>query len=127
MEKEITSADVAKWVEKINAKFGRTATNMFTTGWFISLMARGVKVVLEDKFYIAYAMQTDAWGATQFIVISACSDGTVRGLLQMERAIYATAHKLHADVICIGSEIDDRFNERLVRKGYRPFLYKKEL
>lgn len=126
MKHETTHEDIVKWVKHIADKFQLAAPVEYTVGWIENLVAHGVKIVLDDDFYYAYGLNADAWGNVQFCVISACS-ANLRAFLQMQREIEDKARELKADMIIAGSEIDDRYNQWLVRKGYKPYLYKKEL
>ena len=123
--REVQHEDIVKWVEYINKKFGK-ACHATTVNWFERLLRCGARVVLENEYYFAYAMQMDAWGDVQFVVLSACSN-SVRGFFNMQNAIESKARELDATYIVAGSELDDRYNKWLVKQGYQPFLYKKEL
>lgn len=126
MKHETTHEDIVKWVKHIADKFHLTTPVEYTVGWIENIMERGVKVVLDDDFYYAYALSADAWGNVQFCVISACSVN-LRAFLQMQREIEDKARELQADMIIAGSEIDDRYNQWLIRQGYKPRSFVKEL
>lgn len=124
-QKELTHDDIVRWVAKVNKDFGKS-NDKFTVAWVERLIKCGATVELYDDWYVVYIIMPDAWGDMQLNILSAnCIGG--RAFYQMQARIHAIAKATGAKFIVQGSELDDRYNSWLVRKGYRPLCFRKEV
>lgn len=123
--KPVTHDDIVRWVEKINKKFDRN-TDGWSVYWVETLIARGAKPELYDDWYLIWIITPDAWGNNRLAVLS-CGCDNVGAFRQMQHRIEQIAHENECQYIEQGSELDDKYNEWLVRQGYKPHIFKKEV
>lgn len=123
--KPVTHDDIVGWVEKINKKFGRS-NNGWTVRWIELLISRGAKAELHDDWYVVYIICPDAWGDTQLAIMS-CDSDNVGAFRAMQHRIEQIAKDAGVKYILQGSELDDKYNDYLVRSGYRAQTFRKEV
>jgi len=119
---------IRKWVPLINARFGRSEFDEQVVKWFTELKDRLIIRECPD-FYIAGFVSNDMYGDISFVVLSCgCSDNAgIKTFLQMQDEINSTAKALGCRFVAQGGILDERYNKYLIRAGYAPTVFKKEV
>lgn len=120
----MTRAEIKEWVQKVNSKFGRT-TDKTTLKW-AELVACVANIKSASDWYVAWSVQPDAWGDKTMMIISASSE-SVPAFYAMQNYIQREARRQGCKYIAQGSELDERYNKWLIKTGYQPFIFRKEV
>lgn len=123
--KPVTHEAIVEWVEKTNKKFGRS-TDGWSVYWVETLIARGAKPELYDDWYLIWILTPDAWGDKQLAVLT-CGCDNAAAFRKMQERIIQIARENDCRYIEQGSEIDDKYNQWLVRQGYKAHIFRKEV
>lgn len=119
---------IKDWVPIINKKFGRNDFDENCIRWFNG-MAESLTFEVYDDFYIVGGVWTDAYGDDSLHVASCGTipSGGIGTFMKMQQRINEIAKIYGCRWIIQGSELDERYNRFLERRGYHACSFRKEV
>lgn len=111
----------------VNARYGLSANDDSCRKFYKSLLGVS-EFELNDGYYLIWMLVKDERGAKALQIVSRGAFGNPQSIFRAEKRIMEIAKKHKVDFILQGSDMDERFNDYLVkRQGYVPHIFRKEV